>query len=67
MQNKLDIALHRLEIILPLKQHQRSLDEPVKRLHQQLLQSFFINGRILNNEEMRTFVNDVDVALSTLR
>jgi len=66
MKNKLDNALQRLEEILPLRLHQSSLEEPIKRLHQQLLQSFVVNGRMLNNAEMCTFVNDVANALSVL-
>ncbi len=66
MNDKLENALKRLNIILPLKKSQDRCDPEVKELHQQMLQSFVTRGRILTREEMAQWVSDVPEAINVL-
>ena len=66
MNNKLEIALKRLNAILPLKKNQDNCAREIKELHQQMLRSFVTNGRILTKDEMTHWVNDVPEATTVL-
>ena len=66
MNDKLENALKRLNIILPLKESQEKCSQQVKELHQQILRSFATKGRILTKEEMAPWVSDVPEALDVL-
>jgi hypothetical protein len=66
MSNKLDLALERLNSILPLKHNQEACGLEIKRLHQQLLTSFVTKGRPLSKVEMSFQVDDVEKAATAL-
>jgi len=66
MNSKIENALKRLNIILPLKQNQDKCTPEVKVLHQQMLQSFITRGRILTKEEMAPWARDISAALNVL-
>ena len=66
MNNKLEKALKRLNDILPLKKSQDKCAPEIKELHQQILRSFVINGRILTQDEMAQWVHDVPEAINVL-
>ena len=66
MNKKLEIALKRLNTILPLKKNQDNCTAEIKELHQQILRSFVTNGRILTKEEMALWVDDVSEAINVL-
>ena len=67
MKNKIPNALERLNKVLPLKYHQNRCDAEVKKLHQALLKSFVENGRVLTNDEMSAYLDDVERAISILQ
>jgi mercuric reductase len=67
MRAKIEIALQRLNGVLPLKASQESCTAEVKALHQAMLRSFVTQGRILTREEMAQHVSDVDEAARVLR
>jgi len=67
MNNKLEAALKRLNIILPIKECQDKCDPEIKELHQQMLHSFIHRGRILNKAEMANWVDNVPQAIKILR
>ena len=67
MREKVEKALNRLNKILPIKGNQEKSSAQVKKLHQQILRSFVVNGRILKKEEMSEFVDDVDGAVDILK
>lgn len=64
---KLDNALIRLSHILPLKKRQEECSKQIKELHQRILRSFIINGRILTRDEIAQFVSDMQDAINVLR
>ena len=66
MNKKLEIALKRLNTILPLKKNQDNCTPEIKELHQQILRSFVTNGRILTQDEMAQWVHDVPEAINVL-
>ena len=66
MAKKIDIAIKRLNEILPLKERQENISSQIKLLYQHILKSFVSTGRILRKEEMRIYVNDVDEAIKVL-
>jgi alkylmercury lyase len=66
VNNKLENALKRLNIILPLKESQDKCAPEIKELHQQMLRSFVNKGRILTREEMALWVDDVPEAINVL-
>lgn len=66
MNDKLENALKRLNIILPLKKSQDKCALAVKELHQQMLWSFVTRGRILTKAEMAQWVSDVPEAINVL-
>jgi hypothetical protein len=67
MPDKIDIALQRLNGVLPLKASQESCGAEVKALHQSMLRSFVTQGRILTRAEMAQQVGDVEEAVRVLR
>ena len=67
MNAKLENALKRLQRILPLKQRQNVCGKQIRELHQQVLRSFVIRGRILTREEMAQHVSNLEDAVSVLR
>lgn len=67
MNAKLENALKRLQRILPLKQKQNECGKQIRELHQQVLRSFVIRGRILTREEMAQHVSNLEDAVSVLR
>mgnify|MGYP001256895172 CR=1 FL=1 len=66
MNKKLEIALKRLNTILPLKKNQDNCTAEIKELHQQILRSFVTNGRVLTKDEMARWVDDVAEAITVL-
>ncbi|MCW8935530.1 MAG: alkylmercury lyase family protein [Gammaproteobacteria bacterium] len=66
MNNKLEVALKRLNMILPLKERQDKCSAQHKELHQQMLRSFVTYGRILNKDEMANWVDNVPQAMRVL-
>lgn len=66
MSNKIELALERLNGILPLKQSQEACGREIKHLHQQLLKSFVIRGRALSKEEISHQIDDVVNAMAVL-
>lgn len=66
MNNKLENALNRLNLILPLKKNQDKCSPEIKEVHQQMLRSFVTKGRILTREEMALWVDDVPEAINVL-
>ena len=66
MNNKLETALKRLNKILPIKERQDQCAPELKELHQQMLRSFVTRGRILNQNEMAKWVDNVPQAIKVL-
>ena len=66
MNAKIEKALRRLRIILPLQESQQACSEVIRKLHQEILRSFVNNGRILSRTEMAQYVPDVDEAAAEL-
>lgn len=67
MNAKLEKALKRLQGILPLEQRQNACGRQIRELHQQILRSFAIRGRILTREEMARHVGNLEEAVSVLK
>jgi alkylmercury lyase len=67
MNAKLENALKRLQRILPLKERQNECGRQIRELHQQVLRSFVISGRILTREEMARHVSNLEEAVKVLR
>ncbi|MBL4743226.1 MAG: hypothetical protein JKX87_01075 [Cycloclasticus sp.] len=64
--NKVNDALKRLNLILPLKENQQACSSDVNRLHQDILLSCIAKGRFLSKEEMSHYVGDVSEAIDVL-
>ncbi|MHB8666319.1 MAG: organomercurial lyase [Burkholderiales bacterium] len=67
MTAKLDKALKRLKGILPLRERQTECGMQIRKLHQEVLRSFVIRGRILTRAEMGQWVSNLDNAVNALR
>lgn len=67
VRTKLDKALGRLTLLLPLKERQEGCSEQVRELHRQVLRSFVDKGRILTREEMGQYVSDLEEAVEVLK
>lgn len=67
MNAKLENALERLQHILPLEERQNECGRQIRELHQQVLRSFVIRGRILTREELAQRVSNLEEALKVLR
>ncbi|MBL4574684.1 MAG: hypothetical protein JKY51_01115, partial [Opitutaceae bacterium] len=66
MSNKIDIALERLNVILPLKRNQEACEPKIKRLHQLILCSFVTKGHGLSRQQMASYVDDISEAMQVL-
>ncbi len=67
MSKKIERALDRLNHILPLKENQIKCSEPIRKLHQQILQSFVQIGRSLNRAEISGLTANLDEAIKILK
>ena len=67
MNDKLDNALTRLQHILPLKERQAHCSEEIRQLHQHILRSFVMQGRILARDEMAQQVSNLAEAVNVLQ
>ncbi len=67
MDEKIEKASSRLQMILPLQESQQNCSEEVRELHQEILRSFVRNGRILTRAEMAQYVRNLDEAVAILR
>ncbi|MGD8566724.1 MAG: alkylmercury lyase family protein [Gammaproteobacteria bacterium] len=54
-------VLHRLTALLPLKQRQDGLAAPVKRIHQNILQSLALRGCVPERDELACLHEGVDI------
>lgn len=67
MNEKVDLALNRLNSVLPLKERQGNCDPEIKAVHQAILHSFVENGRSLTRAEIAKQVSDSDKTINTLQ
>ncbi|HEC26641.1 MAG TPA: hypothetical protein ENI67_04445 [Gammaproteobacteria bacterium] len=66
MNKKIEIAVQRLNQVLPLKKKQEQCNSKIKTLHQHILSSFVTRGRILTKPEMSEYVDSIEDALKIL-
>lgn len=67
MNGKLEQALKRLKRILPLQERQAECSAQIRALHQHILRSFVIRGRMLTRGEMAQHVDNLEEAVGVLR
>lgn len=57
----INTALERLNSLLPLKQRQHRLDPDLRRLHRQILEGFFRDGKPLSREQITEQLGNGDI------
>ena len=67
MTDTVNIAVDRLNKILPLKQNQQKLGDSLRQLHLDILRAYVDMGRSLNRDEISQRVENLDTAVSTLQ
>ena len=67
MNEKIKIAVDRLNKILPLKANQQSMPSELQQLHRDILYSYIDSGRSLTRNEMAQRVDNVDEAIKILQ
>lgn len=67
MNNKIQQAIVRLHLKLPLKQNQQNLSPELRQLHRDILYSYIDIGRSLNADEIASRIDDVEMAVQTLK
>lgn len=67
MNTKNQIAVDRLNKILPLAERQKKLSPEVANVYQKILNSYIELGRTLNKSEIAEHIDNVDEAINTLR
>ena len=67
MNEKIKVAIDRLNKILPLKANQQSLPSETQALHREILYSYIDLGRSLSRNEIAQRVDNVDEAIKTLQ
>lgn len=65
MNKKIDLALDKLNSILPLSKMQKSLEPSMQKLHRDILRTYVTQGRSLNRKEISARVNNIDHTIET--
>lgn len=67
MNKKTNIAIERLNTILPLKNNQQTMPAEIQDLHRQILNSYIEIGRSLNKNEITQHFNNIDEVIDILQ
>ena len=67
MSSKVEKAVARLNKILPLAERQKRLSPELNNVYKKILKSYVELGRSLNKIELASLIDNVDVAIDTLR